>query len=162
MGSEHPLDGTGRTLQDFSLECLERCKPGVLPIPVHADDRGWSLMGLFAGNLTGGQINFSVQYAGVVKAWHRHWKQTDYWCVVTGMLKVGVMSDDGRRWLTYLGEKRPAILVIPPRLWHGAAVVGNRDAGLMYHVSEVYNTAEPDEYRQPADWRWNPWAVDHH
>lgn len=162
MGIESPLDGTGRQIAEFSLECQEKCKPGFLPLHIHADDRGWSLMGLFAGILTGGQINFSVQYPGVVKAWHRHWKQTDYWFVATGMLKVGIMSDDGRHWLTFTGERNPGILLIPPRLWHGATPVGQGESSLFYYVSEIYNPAEPDEYRQPPDWRWNPWPVDHH
>ncbi|MEE9131583.1 MAG: hypothetical protein V3T84_16330, partial [Phycisphaerales bacterium] len=55
-------------------------EPVFVPISPYADDRGWSLMNLLAGAMSEqGQINFSMQYPGVVKAWHRHDKQTDFW-----------------------------------------------------------------------------------
>lgn len=145
-------------LDDFSGQCREHNEPGFLAITPYSDDRGWSLLGLMQGVLEGGQVNFSTQYAGVVKAWHRHALQTDYWCVVTGTMNIGIMDDTGkRRWLCVTGEKNPGIVIIPPSLWHGEVALGSENAGLLYYVTNEYNPSEPDEQRQPFDWQWNPW-----
>jgi dTDP-4-dehydrorhamnose 3,5-epimerase len=99
-----------------------------------------------------GQINVSVQYPGVVKAWHRHRLQTDVWLCLTGHIKAGVhRPEDGRLWMTVIGHMKPAVLVIPQSLWHGAATVGNEPACLMYYVTRSYNPKEPDEERRPYD-----------
>ena len=78
---------TPRTFAGPWAEAHELAKaelePVFVPIKPFADDRGWSFMNLFAGAMSEhGQINFSVQYPGVVKAWHRHDQQTDFWICV--------------------------------------------------------------------------------
>ena len=110
-----------------------------------------------------GQINFSVMYPGVVKAWHCHQKQSDFWLCVQGHLKIGVhREDDDRCWMTVIGEKHPGVLVIPPLLWHGAATVGPDSAGLLYYVTEPYNPTQPDEQRKAHDAVSGfPWFVEH-
>lgn len=138
-------------------------EPLFVPAPHHADDRGWSLMNLLQGVMgPAGQVNFSVQHPGVIKAWHRHRLQTDFWVGLLGHLKVGVARDqDDRRWAMVIGEKRPGVLVIPPTLWHGAATVGPEPAGLLYYVTHPYNAANPDEERRPFDGVAGfPWAVE--
>src|SRR5210317_2053764 len=40
-----------------------------------------------------GQCYVTAAYPGVVKAWHYHKKQTDHFCVLSGMAKV-VLHDD--------------------------------------------------------------------
>src|SRR6185503_16484951 len=51
-------------------------EPIFVPVAPFADDRGWSLMNMLNGVMgPQGQVNFSVQYPGIVKAWHRHDKQ---------------------------------------------------------------------------------------
>ena len=37
-----------------------------------------------------GQWSHSLMYAGVAKAWHLHLKQTDWWYVASGVLKVAL------------------------------------------------------------------------
>ena len=128
-------------------------EPVFVPCNHHCDDRGWSLMNLLAGAMTTrGQLNFSVQYPGVVKAWHRHERQADFWLCVLGHIKVGVhREDDGTSWMMVMGEKRPGVLIIPPPLWHGAATVGSEAAGLLYYVTTAYDPNNPDEHRRPWD-----------
>eukprot|EP01026_Neomeris_dumetosa_P001629 TRINITY_DN104074_c0_g1_i1.p2 TRINITY_DN104074_c0_g1~~TRINITY_DN104074_c0_g1_i1.p2 ORF type:complete len:188 (-),score=25.02 TRINITY_DN104074_c0_g1_i1:94-657(-) len=125
-------------------------EPRFVPTSVHADDRGWSLMNQMLGVLDpAGQVNYSVQYPGVIKAWHRHEIQTDFWLCVMGNLKVGVHREtDGQSWLAVVGEKRPGVVVIPPPLWHGAATVGPTSAGLLYYVTKAYDPAAPDEEQE--------------
>ncbi len=128
-------------------------EPIFVPSSLFTDDRGWSLMNQMQGVMRPeGQVNFSVQYPGVVKAWHRHALQTDFWICLQGHLKVGVhREDDGASWLLVIGEKRPGVVIIPPPLWHGAATVGDTSAGLLYYVTHAYNLAKPDEERRAHD-----------
>ncbi len=147
----------------FDLARSEQA-PVFVPSVVFADDRGWSLMNQMTGVLNAdGQINYSVQYPGVIKAWHRHARQTDFWLPVQGNLKVGVHREtDGVSWSLVIGEKRPGVAVIPPSLWHGAATVGPTQAGLMYFVTHAYDASHPDEerraYNSVAGFAW---AVEH-
>jgi len=139
-------------------------EPVFVPSTFFADDRGWSLMNQMQGVMSSqGQINYSVQYPGVVKAWHRHSRQTDFWMCLMGHLKVGVhREDDGVSWLLVIGEKRPGIVIIPPPLWHGAATVGDAPAGLLYYVTHAYDPAAPDEDRRAHDSvSAFPWGVRH-
>lgn len=153
-------DGARRGLE----LALELSEPVLCPVSLYADDRGWSIMNQLQGVLSvEGQINFSQQYPGVVKAWHRHRKQTDFWMCVAGHIKVGVWREgEPWAWMVVLGEKAPGVLVIPPGLWHGAATVGNVAAGLLYYVTESYDPANPDEQRRPYDSVAGfPWSVRH-
>lgn len=131
----------------------ERLEPLFVPCDQYCDDRGWSLMNLLDGAMSReGQINYSVQYPGIVKAWHRHDLQTDFWCVLRGHLKAGVFrEEDGAMWSIVFGEKRPGVLVIPPPLWHGAATVGSSEASLLYYVTKAFDPENPDEHRRPWD-----------
>lgn len=143
---------------------LEDREPVFVPATLFADDRGWSLMNQLQGVLgPGGQVNFSMQYPGVIKAWHRHTLQTDFWICLTGHIKAGVHREsDARSWMVVIGEKRPGVLVIPPTLWHGAATVGDTPAGLLYYVTHAYNPASPDEERRAYDSVPGfPWGVRH-
>lgn len=137
-------------------------EPLFCPASIFADDRGWSVMNQFQGVLSArGQINFSVQYPGVIKAWHRHARQTDFWMCLTGHIKVGVYCGETERaWSLVIGEKRPGVVVIPPPLWHGAATIGATEAGLLYFVTHAYDPSAPDEERmahdQVAGFPWRP------
>ena len=120
-------------------------------------------MNLMVGVIEGGQVNVSVQHPGVVKAWHRHAKQTDFWVAISGHLKVGVWrQDDHVAWAGVTGDRRPGIVVIPPPLWHGAATVGPDSATLLYYVTQAYDPADPDEERRtPDSVSGFPWHVEH-
>jgi dTDP-4-dehydrorhamnose 3,5-epimerase-like enzyme len=156
--SDFLLPTPSEELAAFNKRCRRSQTPGLFKVQPFADHRGRSFMGLMAGVLDGGQINYSVQHPTVIKAWHRHALQTDYWCVVHGIMRVGVMEHAGpRRWLTDVGESSPVIVVIPATLWHGVQTMSSTDAGLLYYVDQIYNTKNPDEDRRPHDWQWNPW-----
>lgn len=149
---------------EASAIAADQLEPVFVPVHLHADDRGWSLMNLMVGVLDArGQINFSMQYPGAIKAWHRHRLQTDYWTCVTGQLKAGVFrEDDGKAWVQVMGEHKPGVLIIPPPLWHGATTVGPASAGLLYYVTHAYNAESPDELRRGHDSISGfPWGVRH-
>lgn len=155
------FDGPVREAYEFALDQSE---PVFVPVSYFADDRGWSVMNQFQQVLAPeGQVNFSMTYPNVIKAWHRHHHQTDFWICLVGHIKAGVYRDDDQRaWLTTIGEKRQGTLIIPPQLWHGVATVGTEPAGLLYYVTKAYNPAAPDEERKPYDSiEGFPWRVQH-
>jgi dTDP-4-dehydrorhamnose 3,5-epimerase len=102
-----------------------------------------------------GQWSHSQMYPGVIKAWHIHKKQLDWWYVSHGVLKV-VLSDrrpgsktEGRLMEIYMGDRQPArVLRIPPGVAHGCKCISG-PADLFYVTSNVYNPA--DEGRIPHD-----------
>jgi dTDP-4-dehydrorhamnose 3,5-epimerase len=134
-------------------KALEIGEPVFVPASYFCDDRGYSIMNQLQGVLAPeGQINYSVQHPGVVKAWHRHKHQTDFWMCLRGHIKVGVHREGADfAWLQVLGEKAPGALIIPPTLWHGAATVGVEPAGLFYYVTKAYDASAPDEERRAHD-----------
>ena len=158
-----PRTHNGPLAQAAVLARAQR-EPVFVPVQVFVDDRGWSLMNQFQQVLDPkGQINYSVVYPNVIKAWHRHQHQTDFWLCPHGHVKVGVhREDDGATWMTIIGEKKPGVMIIPPTLWHGVATVGHEQAGLLYYVDRQYNPDQPDEERKPFDVLENfPWTVRH-
>src|SRR5262245_58191834 len=113
VGSLRVFDGSWTDAHELAQAQKE---PVFVPVTPYADDRGWSLMNLLAGAMSDqGQINFSVQYPGIVKAWHRHNKQSDFWVCLTGHIKAGVYREaDGAAWMQVFGERKPGVLIIPP------------------------------------------------
>jgi dTDP-4-dehydrorhamnose 3,5-epimerase len=158
MKSGHQLaraipSGAGLTIAAAHERAVALREPVFVPIGVYADDRGWSMMNQLQGVMSAeGQINFSTQYPGIVKAWHRHARQADFWICLTGHVKVGVHRAENRRVCAMvIGERMPGVVVIPAGLWHGAATNGPQSAGLLYYVTRTYDASDPDEERMPFD-----------
>ena len=98
------------------------------------------------------QINFSILYPGIVKAWHRHKYQDDYFCVLNGMAQVGVYKAEFQKTQKFfIGEQNPALVHIKAGEWHGLTAIGNEPCGLLYLVTKEYNPRQPDEERAPFD-----------
>jgi len=102
-----------------------------------------------------GQWSHSLMFSGVIKAWHFHHIQTDWWYVVNGVLRVG-LHDLRKQSPTYgetmdflMGDLQPArVLTIPPGIAHGCKVIQG-PVNLLYVTSHVYNPQ--DEIRIPYD-----------
>jgi dTDP-4-dehydrorhamnose 3,5-epimerase len=118
--------------------------------------------GIFTGF---GQVYLTTAYPGVVKAWHYHREQTDYFCCIQGMMKLVLY--DGRegsptRGLVnefFLGEHNPVLVVIPPHVHHGFKCISQNEAVVINTPTRPYNRQAPDEYRTdphtssiPYDW----------
>ena len=103
------------------------------------------------------QANLSISYPGIVRAWHKHERgQVDYFFVVKGALKVCAYEDGdtphkGHLVEVVLTERKPQILRVPGKYWHGFKVVSNEPAFLVYFVNRLYDYRNPDELRRP----WN-------
>jgi dTDP-4-dehydrorhamnose 3,5-epimerase len=102
-----------------------------------------------------GQWSLSLMHTGVVKAWHIHRKQTDWWYVCNGVVKVVLHdtrpeSPTHRETMEFLmGDNQPAcVLRVPPGVAHGCQCLSG-PANLFYVTSNVYNPE--DEGRIPHD-----------
>jgi len=129
-------------------------------VVTHVDDRGYlreivrdddGLLRRF------GQTTITKSYPGVIKAFHWHRRQDDLWFVASGMAQVvlyDLREDSPTRGQTdvhYLGDHNRQLLVIPSGVAHGYRVLGNEPVLLLYHTTEAYNPADPDERRLPFD-----------
>ncbi|MBV9463718.1 MAG: dTDP-4-dehydrorhamnose 3,5-epimerase family protein [Verrucomicrobiae bacterium] len=101
------------------------------------------------------QWSHSLMHAGVIKAWHIHAKQVDWWYVGSGVLRVALYDRrEGSRthrklFELLMGDNQPAgALKIPPGVAHGCKVLSG-PANLFYITSQTYDPA--DEGRLPHD-----------
>lgn len=100
-----------------------------------------------------GQWSHSLMHPGTTKAWHVHHKQTDWWYVAIGTLKVALYDTRpdsptrGELIEFFLGDNHPAqVIKIPPGVAHGCKAIGG-PAHLFYITSHTYDPA--DEGRIP-------------
>jgi len=102
-----------------------------------------------------GQSYITTCYPGVVKGWHYHKKQTDFFVCVKGMIKV-VLYDKRENSLTkgkinefFTGEQNPVLIKVPPLVLHGFKTIGSEMAIVLNHPTLPYNHKSPDEYKLP-------------
>ena len=105
-----------------------------------------------------GQVYVTTTYPGVVKAWHKHEKQSDNIACVAGMIKVALYDaregspTHGEVRQYYLGVHRPALLHVPAGIYHGWMCVSQEEAVIVNVPTEPYDYAHPDEQRlDPCD-----------
>ena len=92
-----------------------------------------------------------------ISAWHVHEEQLDSICVTDGTVRLVLF--DGREGSATCGElnefvlnrMRPAVVTIPPGVWHGLQNVDNSESGFFNYFSHAYKYDDPDEWRLPAD-----------
>lgn len=136
----------------------------------HADHRGFFIEQLKRGDLDDAgrpflpeqwfaQMSRSLVYARggnppeLIKAFHWHKKQWDYWDIVVGNARVVLVDlradspTSGVVQTLILGENSPQMVAIPPLVAHGYQVLGLENVHLVYYVTEPYSPADPDEGR---------------
>ena len=113
-----------------------------------------------------GQAYITIAFPNVVKAWHSHKIQTDNMVCIEGNGKL-VLYDNRKESPTngmineiFFGEKNPALISIPPNIWHGFKAIGGKKMIVLNLPTELYNYNKPDEYRLPydtdeIDYSWN-------
>lgn len=116
---------------------------------IHDDDRRRGTFDVF--HTPRGDINYSYIYPNTTVAWHRHKKQTDFWHVIKGSLKVGLYDEKEKKltWV-YLHENERVTLSIPPGIWHGYRNLSEGETVLSYYITEKYSEKNPDEERKPV------------
>ncbi len=110
-----------------------------------------------------GQLSRSLMHEGVVKAWHVHKTQIDWWYAASGCIKVALYDTrEGSSTHKQLDELllgeggRDIILKIPPGVAHGCKVLAG-PCNLVYVTSSVYTKDEEGRiaYNDPGigyDW----------
>jgi dTDP-4-dehydrorhamnose 3,5-epimerase len=140
----------------------------------HVDPRGYFIEQLKRGDLDDegrpflpeqpfAQMSRSLAYARggnppeLIKAFHWHRRQWDYWDVAQGNARVVLVDlrvdspTCGVVQTLIAGEHAPLMVAIPPLVAHGYQVLDLHDLLLCYYVTAPYDPADPDEGRIP----WN-------
>jgi len=103
------------------------------------------------------QVHITTTQPGRIRAWGLHRHSTDRLFVVSGLVSVVVY--DGRRESTTFGalnefkvsERNPALVVIPPNLYHGWKNIGTSEAFIINMPSSQYDYDHPDALDLPYD-----------
>ena len=104
-----------------------------------------------------GQVYLTTNYPQVVKAWHLHKEQVDNVCCVKGMIKLVLYdarqdsSTHGEIDEFFIGDFHPALIAIPPGIYHGWKCISTDESLVISIPTEPYNYSSPDEYRLPPD-----------
>ena len=110
------------------------------------------------------QIFQVVLHAGAISAWHAHEMTTDRIFVSHGLIRVALY--DGREGSrTYgmvndfkFGTIRPALVVVPPKVWHGIQNIADTSSTVLNVVDRAYDYETPDHWRVPHDSPQIPFA----
>jgi len=113
-----------------------------------------------------GQVYMTTAYPGVIKAWHYHKKQCDYFTCISGTMCLALYdmregSPTYKNVDEFIIDLDNTILVkIPKLVYHGFKCVGDKEAIVINVPTLPYSHSEPDEYRIdafendiPYDWR---------
>jgi dTDP-4-dehydrorhamnose 3,5-epimerase len=124
----------------------------IQPFPIWPDDRGYFLeiarlgQGLVAEfPADSSQVSAALNYPGIIKAFHYHKFQTDYWVAAAGLLQVALVdlrsnsNTFGLKNTIYVGALRPWQLLIPPGVAHGYKVIGEQPSVLVYITNRNYD-----------------------
>ena len=99
-----------------------------------------------------------------ISGWHVHQKTTDRIFVNWGSIKI-VLYDARSRSPTLgtinefcFGGSRPALVVIPPGIWHAVQNLHHGPSALLNIVDHAYQYDDPDHWRLPIDTDKIPYA----
>lgn len=103
-----------------------------------------------------GQVFQRVLQPGSVSAWHVHMRTTDRLFCAVGVLKLALFdarpdSSTARQiGEIRLGQNRPALVVVPPGIFHGVKNIGTDPCVMVNVVDLAYDYEDPDHWRIPA------------
>jgi dTDP-4-dehydrorhamnose 3,5-epimerase len=135
------------------------------PLTLLPDERGFLMEMLRADEPVFeafGQVYITGCQAGIVKGWHYHREQSDYFVCVAGTALL-VLYDARQASPTY-GEVQelmldappcrraaPLLVKIPPLVCHGFTALDCDEARIVNVPTRPYRYTNPDEFRYP----WN-------
>lgn len=145
MGLEELING----VQVREVKNVCKHKGGVLTELFRQD---WEL-----GNENIGQIFQNVLEVNEISGWHVHQKTTDRLFVNWGRMRI-ILYDARSESTTFkkvnefcFGVDRPALLIVPPGIWHAVHNVTSSPAALINIVDKAYDYLNPDHWRLPID-----------
>jgi glucose-1-phosphate thymidylyltransferase len=135
----------------------ERTRPW--PLPRFEDTRGWLAEIARTSNLPKPirQTNVSFSRKGTIRGLHYHERgQDDLFVCLQGRARVVALDrETGEAFSEDIGEDNFAGVYVPGNLAHGFEAL--TDVLMLYHVTEEYDPADPDEHGLPWD---DPRVVD--
>jgi dTDP-4-dehydrorhamnose 3,5-epimerase len=123
---------------------------GILRIPLRRfeDERGWFVELRRESRLPKPtrQTNLSFSRAGTIRGLHYHERgQDDLFACLQGTARVVVLDrESGEVFHEDIGDENPVAIYIPGHHAHGFEAL--TDLLFLYHVTEEYDPAEPDEH----------------
>ena len=120
----------------------------VYPLRTHEDERGWFMELMRSSNLPKPvkQSNLVFSREGVIRGLHYHERgQSDLFACLTGMVRIVVLDrETGETFTVDIGDDNPVTVFVPGIHAHGYEAL--TDSLFLYHVTEEYDPADPDEY----------------
>ncbi len=112
------------------------------------------------------QVFQVVLNPGAIEAWHVHQQTTDRFFVSSGRVLL-VLYDAREGSPTHglinefrMGTERPALVVVPPGIWHGVCNIGDELAVLVNLVDEAYEYESPDHWGLPVNTEQIPYCFE--
>jgi dTDP-4-dehydrorhamnose 3,5-epimerase len=119
----------------------------VIPLRKFEDERGWFIELARGSRLPKPwrQTNVSFSRRGVIRGLHYHERgQDDLFACLQGTARVVVLDRaTGDVFSEDIGDENPVAIYIPGRHAHGFEAL--TDLLFVYHVTEEYDPADPDE-----------------
>jgi len=144
------------------------------PYAVWPDDRGYflevarlreGLVADFPPECT--QVSTAFNYPGIIKAFHFHRFQTDFWVPAAGLLQVALVDmrveskTFGWKNTLYVGNLRPWQILIPPGVAHGYKVIGSQPSVLVYITNHKYDPSDEGRIRHDDVGIGYDWELQH-
>jgi dTDP-4-dehydrorhamnose 3,5-epimerase len=130
-----------------------------VPLARRADERGWLVELARASALPKPirQVNVAHSRRGVIRGLHYHERgQDDLFACLHGTVRVVVLDrESGETFCEDIGDDNPVAIYIPGTNAHGYEAL--TDALFLYHVTEEFDAANPDEHNVP----WSDPRVKH-
>lgn len=138
----------------------------IVPLKRICDERG-SILHMLRANDPHfekfGEIYFSTAYPGVIKGWHEHTYQTQFYAVIKGMIKLVLYDNraDSKTYKTlmeiFTGENNYQLTRIPPGVINGYKVIGIETAIVANCANFPHDPEEMKRYPPHGDsvpYRW--------
>jgi dTDP-4-dehydrorhamnose 3,5-epimerase len=125
-------------------------RPEVIPLRRFDDERGWLAEIARVSRLPEPlrQTNISFSRRGTIRGLHYHERQSDLFVCLQGRARVVALDrDTGETFSEEIGDGNFAAVYVPGNLAHGFEAL--TDVLMLYHVTQEYDPADPDEYGVP-------------
>lgn len=82
-----------------------------------------------------------------IRAFHRHFKLWDWFCITRGAAKFIFFDDKQQHEVVVIDSRQPKLISVPPTIWHGWMSL-EPNTQLISIASDPYNSKKPDEERR--------------
>ena len=111
-----------------------------------------------------GEVYFSTAYPGVIKGWHLHTKQTQFYAVIKGMIKLVIFDERkdsstcGELMEIFTGEDNYQLVRIPVGVVNGYKTIGSETA-IVANCADLPHEANEmlryDPHKSHIKYDWN-------